>query len=254
MYFSFFKRYSSVSFVHGFVRGAFTPCALSDGLEIHAVHRPLEHIAHPPGFRFHDVPAVLVLPVAVRRPRPVRPVFHAALDAPLDVLRHRARFVFGQPAEEREQKFVFHPPRVEVFFLEVDWDAELQEMAHHLQAVRRVAGEAAQRLRDDAVDEPVLAVLQKPLERRPRLLLRAADALVAVDARENPVAALGDDLLEVFALRLQAFLLLRHRRRNAAIGRDALLLAHRLLRRLDFRDRLHILTPVSVIRSMSHAA
>jgi len=136
-------------------------------------------------------------------------------------------------------------------FLEKNRDAELQEMAHHLQAVRRVAGEAAQRLRDDAVDEPVLAVLQEPLERRPRLLPRAADALVAVDAREHPALALPDVLLEVFALRLQAFLLLRQRRRDAAVRSHALLQAYRLVSGFDFLDRLHILTPVSVIRSMS---
>ncbi len=111
---------------------------------------------------------------------------HSSPEALASVFGDGNGFLLGQSAENAHQEFRGERFRVNIFFFELDGNAEGHQLPQSGEAVFRVPGEAGEGLHQHLVDPALPAVGEHTVEVLPLVCFRAADRFVSqCQARTN---------------------------------------------------------------------
>ena len=124
--------------------------------------------------------------------------------SPGNILGYGAAFFLCQARHDGEQQFALAVKGVDVLFFEVDFYAFFFQFADGNQAVNRVSGEAADRLRDDEVDFTGHGIGDHFIKADAMLGIRVGNALIGIYLYELPFGIAFDVLRVVIHLRLVA--------------------------------------------------
>ena len=146
-------------------------------------------------------------------------LLHAAHLPPFGAFRGPSAFVLCEGTHDRQPQLPIVGAGIQAVIQKQHADAAPTQLAGDLQSIHRVAGETADLLGHDQVDLPQLRRVEHFIELHALAGGRAGDALVGIDALQDPIRLTLDVITEISLLGLKRVRLIFLIRGYAAVRR-----------------------------------